>query len=479
MAESLIGNLELIGQTRNRDNNALLQIVRRPPNRLRARNWDPEDDGDFALVYTRFLFTNGDDSLLDASTGQIWDVRMSTENLEQRLDQLDRRYDQQPVLIPERTEEEKEQADLEDFKHGVVPDRPHSPVSFLNLTDASGHSTMYVEEQDDYDEEGYHVELVGIAADSAYDFADTYNSEEKYDKAYTESFFIDYNAVSPEARSGRGTRSSSSLSHISATSVLVSRPWPVLPPLPTEGDQSGFESNPIFEEKYDTAASDLPATPTSFTGLLEGSFMASLDQQLSPETEQPGLEPIVPASLSMRRDGRNVAGLVTERIPERLHLNGTVEMPTANGPILVPTPPAASTGSRSPISPISSPPSPIQHATPPNPPVTNNPTPISSPVPTANHPAPARPRSRPGIPRFPRSNLPSPNFPTTSNPPAVPGVRRTSPIKIPSSVKPGVPGLKRRKMSPSASTSSSGSETDPRPRRSSRIKRKPRRKYSK
>ena len=153
-----------------------------------------------------------------------------------------------------------------------MPDRPTSPVSFLTLTDASGHSTMYVEEQDDYDEEGYHVELVGIAVDSAYDFADSHNSEEKYDKAYTESFFIDYNAVSPEARPRREI--SSSLSHISATSVLVSRPWPVLPPLPlhytnggAEGDE--FESNPIVEEKFDTAASNLPSTPTSFATILD------------------------------------------------------------------------------------------------------------------------------------------------------------------------------------------------------------------
>ena len=150
-------------------------------------------------------------------------------------------------------------------------------------------------------------------------------------------------------------------------------------------------------------------------------------------------------------------------MPERLHLNGTVEMPTAAGPILIPSPTTPLNTSSSSPSFQSLLPSPINYPTSPASPTTPSPT---SPSPQEGRPTSSHPPAVAGSSSY--------QIPTVT------GVTRTSPISIPTSVKPGVPGLKRRKLSPaSSSSSSSETEAETRPRRSARIKRKPRRKYAK
>ena len=554
MANSLIGNLELVSQGRNVANNALVQVVRRPPRSLRARNFDPDDSGDFAVIYTRFIFSAGDDSLLDATNGQILDVRVNTADLERRLDLIDRRQAARPEPLPQPSEEEREQAALEDFRHGVVPDRVPSPVSFLNLTDASGHSTMYVEEQDDYDEEGYHVELSGIAVNTAYDFADSHNIEEAYDRAYTESLFINYSAASPGAAnlSPVASTANSSWSHVSPTSVLISRPWPHphhLPPLPrsADGEHAEFDNNILLEEKAETDADNGRSTPPALiTDVLESSFMASMDQRRSPVSEEPGFEIIVPSDPSQshgdsdlvtRRVGSYSYVDFTEEMDYSLHVNGTVDMPTASDLVLS-SPTTSSPTTSSPPSPIppQTPPIISPSSTPPSSPTYYGPEPNRCPCPgsasripqsvTEPPRSPRSPKSPVTIPRpqrflrspttIPRPNIPAPSAPvtipkpntpasapsssrpTSSSPPASndpltsathrpatqAGISRLQPasaIPIPprSSVTSGVPGLKRRKLSPNKSSSSSGAEANPAPRRSRRISRKPRRKYSK
>ena len=279
----MVGDLELIGQTRNFAGNALLQIVRRAAP-VNGRAYDPDDSGEYGLVYSRFLYCPGNDSLLDASTGQILDVRISTANLEERLARQDARQAQlqarQAQLAPAQlTEEERELADQNDFRHGVAPDRVTSPVSFLNLTTSSGHSTLYVEEDET-------AEV--LAGNTAYDYAEVFNHEEDYNKAYMESFYINYSDVS--IKTEEKEENNSSWSHVSPTSLLASRPWPRLPPLPPS-EEDVMES---FENKANDNVRVQPATPTSWTGLMEGSFMASLDQQRSPMSDHSDLEPIIP-----------------------------------------------------------------------------------------------------------------------------------------------------------------------------------------
>ena len=494
MADSIIGSLELVGQTRNVQNNALLQIVRRPPRNLRARDYDPNESGDFAVIYTRYLFSAGDDSLLDTSTGQILDIRVPTAVLDHRMDEIARRAAAAPVAGPRLTEEEREAADLDDFKHGVAPDRVDSPVSFINLTNASGHSTMYVEEQDEYDAEGYHVDLVGVATSTAYDYVDSHNQEEAYDRAYTESFFIDYNSVSPPP----GTRSSRmSWSHISPTMVSLARPWPILPPLPhsSGGDQAVNDDFGTFEDNSDVAQAG-PNTPVNFADILEGSFMASLDEQLSPDLSHPDLEMIVPSDLGQHHRETDNATSVTSRdrrpagrpaeLLYILHPNGTVEMPTADySTIPSPVHPinsapyyhANSSNSPIPPAPASPPPSPIPVSQPDLETIQSSPH-SSTEIPRPGRLPWARGADDPPAPTAAEAT-PTNNTETRSETPTRTEVIPTPAIPIPSQPRPGAPGLKRRKMSPCLSSSSSGAEPENMLRRSRRIKRKPRRKYSK
>ena len=273
---TMVGDLELVAQTHNIRRNALVQIVRRPVN---GRSYDPDSSGEYGLVYTRYLYCPRSDSLLDATNGNILDMRVATADIEARLARYDREDFIANYCSNEMTEEERELADQNDFRHGVAPDRMTSPVSFLNLTTESGSSTLYVEEEEVSD-----ISEI-LPASSAYDYADAFNSEVVYNQMYTESYFINYAELNVVSEEGEGVNSS--WSHVSGTSLLASRLWPRLPPLPsssTEGARADFDEN-IKKE---------PTTPSDWTELMEGSFMASLDCQRSPEVELPGLEVIVP-----------------------------------------------------------------------------------------------------------------------------------------------------------------------------------------
>ena len=345
---TMVGDLELVAQTVNIQRTALIQVVRRPgAASVNARAYDPDSSGEYGLVYTRFVYCPRSDSFLDASDGQILDVRVSTADIEARLARHDREDFIARHCTPQLTEEQQELVDLADdgnWRHGVAPERITSPVSFLNLTTQSGVSTLYVEEEEISDISGIQP------ANSAYDYVEVVNQEEEYDRAYSESFYINYSVLN-NARDV-GEEVGSSWSHVSGTSLLASRPWPKLPSLPSsssnENEGGVIASNDVKRE---------PTTPTNWTELMEGSFMASLDCQQSPESGDPGLEAIIPVEPNQRSfpvendhvstRPRRIPGNSASDHPRGIRFeepanaqlpSNTVEMPTAPGPINVTSP---------------------------------------------------------------------------------------------------------------------------------------------
>ena len=164
--------MNIIASARSEDRRALVQVVHRP---------DPVDldsSGDLAVILTRYDFASHQDSMLDATNGQILDNRVSTVNIERRFNWPD------PPISPaaQCPALSETQADEADFRHGVVPDFIVGPCLSLNFSGEEFDSTLY-DENPHMLEELIEEEYMALV-----------HAEQFHDEAYVNANFIEYSS---------------------------------------------------------------------------------------------------------------------------------------------------------------------------------------------------------------------------------------------------------------------------------------------
>ena len=169
VAQRVTGGLDIIAQTRGTDPRTMVQVIQRQttPN--------SPNQTELGVILTAYQFRPFGDTLLDASDGEVLDMRIRTEHLEQRLDRISGAAANaaSPALKDNQRQLNETEADLDNFRHGVQQSFVKSPLK--DLLDTLG---------DDEEIVLYEEELSVLVDETEKQYDDWVSMEDKYDEAY-------------------------------------------------------------------------------------------------------------------------------------------------------------------------------------------------------------------------------------------------------------------------------------------------------